>query len=125
MFAHLILDVSDLDRSLAFYAGLLHLRVRQADDWQGHRLAYLTTGKTEILLVQQPKEEQKEGFARAGGQVINLRVKDLSSMAAELERKNVPVLQSLDAPIYGERTFMVADPDGYPILLSEPVETLH
>jgi hypothetical protein len=27
--------------------------------------------------------------------------------------------------VWGERTLLVADPDGYAVLLSEPVETVH
>lgn len=76
-FTSLILDVRDMDVSLEFYHGLLHLPVRHEEDWDGHRLAYLSTGATEILLLQQPANEQNPMLDRAGGQVINFRIGNL------------------------------------------------
>lgn len=123
--SQLILDVKNLDTSLQFYHGLLHLPVRRQDDWDGHRLAYLHTGAIEILLVQQPMDEQNPLLDRSGGLVINFHVTDLPTVADNLERRNVKVLRGLEMAIWGERTFLVADPDGYAVLLSEPVGTVH
>lgn len=125
MFSHLILDVRDLERSLSFYHDLLDLPIMREDAWDGHRLAYLSTGKTQILLLQQPEDEQNPLLDRSGGLVINFQVKNLPEMAKSLERKNVKVLRGLEVAIWGDRTFLVADPDGYAVLLSESAETLH
>jgi predicted enzyme related to lactoylglutathione lyase len=125
LFSHLILDVEDIDRSLQFYSGLLHLAVRRQESCDGHKLAYLTTGQTEILLVQQPRHEQNPLLDRSGGLVINFHVHNLPTMADELSKNRVPVLRDLEDPKFGERTFLVADPDGYAVLLSETLETLH
>jgi lactoylglutathione lyase len=123
--SNLILDVEDIDRSLAFYHQMLELPVRLQQSVDGHRLAYLTTGQTEILLLQQPRHEQNPHLDRSGGLVIKFIVKDLPTVARELKGRAVQVLRELDMAKIGERTFLVADPDGYAVLLSEPVETLH
>lgn len=127
VFSQLILDVKDMDRSLKFYSEMLNLRIMREDDWEGHRLAHLETGATEILLLQQPENEQNPMLDRSGGLVINFHVTDLPRVAENLERQNVTVLRGLEMAIWGERTFLVADPDGYAVLLSEPVgtETVH
>ncbi|MCC7229407.1 MAG: VOC family protein [Fimbriimonadaceae bacterium] len=125
VFSNLILDVEDLDRSLTFYRDLLQLPVRTQQVVDGHKLAYLTTGKTEILLLQQPRHEQNPYLDRSGGLVINVQVTNLPKVAKNLMFREVTVLRELDMANIGERTFLVADPDGYAILLSEPVETLH
>ena len=125
VFSNLILDVEDIERSLAFYHQLLELPVRAQQSVDGHRLAYLTTGQTEILLLQQPRHEQNPGFERSGGLVIKFQVRNLPAVARTLKLKAVTVLRELDMADIGERTFLVADPDGYAVLLSEPVETLH
>lgn len=125
MFSHLILDVKDLDRSLLFYHDLLDLPIMREDSWDGHRLAYLSTGRTQILLLQQPEDEQNPLLDRSGGLVINFQVKNLPEVAKSLQRKNVKVLRGLEMAIWGDRTFLVADPDGYAVLLSESAETLH
>ncbi len=124
VFSNLILDVEDIDRSLAFYQ-LLDLPVRDKQSVDGHRLAYLGTGQTEILLLQQPRHEQPPSFERSGGLVIKFQVRNLPEVAQTLRSKSVTILQELDMANIGERTFLVADPDGYAVLLSEPVETLH
>lgn len=125
VFSNLILDVEDLDRSLTFYRDLLQLPVRTQQVVDGHKLAYLTTGKTEILLLQQPRHEQNPYLDRSGGLVIKFQVTNLPKVAKNLMFREVTVLRELDMANIGERTFLVADPDGYAILLSEPVETLH
>lgn len=122
---HLILEVRDMDRSLEFYHGMLHLRIRREDAWEGHRLAYLTTGGTELLLVQQPLHEQNPLLDRSGGLVINFRVTDVKHMALRMRQQEVLVLRDLEMAVWGERTILVADPDGYAVLLSEPVESLN
>lgn len=125
VFSNLILDVEDLDRSLTFYRDLLQLPVRTQQVVDGHKLAYLTTGKTEILLLQQPRHEQNPHLDRSGGLVIKFQVTNLPKVAKNLKIREVTVLRELDMANIGERTFLVADPDGYAVLLSEPVETLH
>ncbi len=124
-FEHMILDVRDLDRSLEFYHGMLDLPIRRQDELDGHRIAYLKTGGTEILLVQQAPDEQVPGLERSQGLVINFRVQNLPQVARSLEQGQVPVLRGLEMAVWGERTILVADPDGYAVLLSEPVGTVH
>lgn len=123
--SHMILDVRDLDRSLRFYHGILELPIKRRDDLEGNKVAYLVTGGTEILLVQQPPEEQNPLLVRSGGLVINFRVTNLPRVAQSLERKRVPILRGLEMAVWGERTILVADPDGYAVLLSEPVASTH
>ncbi|MCX7799030.1 MAG: VOC family protein [Fimbriimonadales bacterium] len=118
---HLILDVHDLAASLEFYHGLLGLSVSRQEDFDGHRLAYLETGSCELLLVQQPKEDQNPLLERSGGLVINFHVEDLPSIAEQVRRHGFTVLRQLEMALWGERTLLVADPDGYAVLLSEPV----
>lgn len=124
-FSHMILDVRDLDRSLEFYHGFLHLPIRGEEASEGSRIAYLGTGATEILLVQQAPEIRENGRARCNGLVIKFRVQNLPQVAQSLEQGHVPVLRDLEMAVWGERTILVADPDGYAVLLSEPVETVH
>ncbi len=121
----MILDVRDLDRSLEFYHGLLDLPIQGTEDSDGHRIAYLGSGPTEILLVQQAPETQNPNVSRCQGLVIKFRVKNLPQVAQFLEMGQVPVLRDLEMAVWGERTILVADPDGYAVLLSEPVGTTH
>jgi len=113
--------VQDLDRSLHFYRDLLGLRVVRKECDEGDRIARLGTGGTEMLLVQQSDSPIRRPIARSGGVVINFRVKDLPAFAESLGTHKVVVLRRLEMAVWGERTMLVQDPDGYAILLSEPV----
>jgi lactoylglutathione lyase len=124
-FSHMILDVRDLDRSLEFYHGMLDLPIMGQETSDGSRIAYLGTGGTEILLVQQPPETRECSRVRCNGLVIKFRVQNLPQVAHFLEQGHVPVLRDLEMAVWGERTILVADPDGYAVLLSEPVQTVH
>ncbi len=119
--SQIILDVQDLDRSLHFYSRLLGLKVSRQEDDEGNRIAYLDTGGTEILLLQQPEGEQVPMMDRSSGLVINFRVCNLPAVSETLDRNEVIVLRRLEMAVWGERTLLVQDPDGYAVLLSEPV----
>lgn len=112
-----------MDRSLGFYHGLLQFPIRSEEADEGHRLAYLGTGSAEILLIQQPHDEQNPLLERGGGQVMKFRVDNLPLVANAIEAEQIRVLRGLEMAIWGERTLLVADPDGYAVLLAEPVGT--
>jgi catechol 2,3-dioxygenase-like lactoylglutathione lyase family enzyme len=122
--SQLILDVQDIRRSIEFYSGLLCLPVRQEDSYEGHHLAYLDTGSAEILLIQQPPEEQMTRLDRCGGLVINFRVENLDDIRLVFHDHEVEVLRGIEDGGYGERTMLVSDPDGYAVLLSETTSSI-
>lgn len=121
VFTQLILDVKSLETSVGFYRDALGLNVTLTDEWEGHRLAYMNSDGFDLLLLEQPDENQYPNVLRGGGVVLNFRVSNLPKVAEELRRDSVSVLRDLDDPTFGDRTLLIADPDGYAILLSEPV----
>jgi lactoylglutathione lyase len=125
VFANLILDVGDLERSLAFYHDMLNLPIDRREHLDGHSLAYLKAGGTEILLLQQPKSDQIPGMERSGGLVMKFYVREILKVATHLRDNKFTILQGIDDAALGERSCLVEDPDGYAILLAEPVETLN
>lgn len=124
MLATLILDVMDLDRSLEFYHVLLQLPMAHLEEVDGHRVARVNAGNLELTLVEQPSEDQNPLLQRTGGIVLNFRMRDLPKVAADLERSCVNILRGLEMALWGDRTLLVTDPDGYAVLLSEPVAVM-
>jgi len=117
--SHLILDVHDVGRSLTFYTGLLGLAVCREDWFEGHRLAYLLAGSTEILLVQQPEDPEHGPDARSGGVLLKFQVSNLVELAERVATQEVNILRGMEGEVTGERSMLVADPDGYAVLLSQ------
>jgi len=124
-FAHLILDVESVDASLSFYHDQLGFSVLGVGELDGHRLATVKAGSMEILLLQQPESDRSRVQERGKGLVLNFKVCGLCAFAVRLKQSQVQVLRDLEDPPYGDRTFLISDPDGYAILLSEPVGTIH
>jgi len=125
VFAHLILDVESVEKSLGFYRDKLGFEVRSVGELDGHRLASIWANGFEILLLQQPEEDQPIINDRGRGLVMNFQVAGLRQVDSQLKREHVSVLRELDDAAFGDRTLLITDPDGYAILLSEPVGTVH
>ena len=125
LFANLILDVESVDASLSFYHDQLGFAVLGIGELDGHRLATVKAGMMEILLLQQPEDDRPLIQERGRGLVLNFKVSGLDFMAAKLKQSQVQVLRDFEDPPFGDRTFLISDPDGYAILLSEPVGTVH
>lgn len=125
LFAHLILDVASVDESLSFYHDQLGLVVAGVGELDGNRLATIIAGTTQILLLQQPEIDRPPVQDRGRGLVLNFKVSGLCDVASRLKQSHVQILRDLEDPPFGDRTFLISDPDGYAILLSEPVGTLH
>ena len=109
-FAHMLLKVSDLDRSQRFYVDLLGFKVRPAKP--------LADGRPFVPFTQ--------GLAlTAGGpntapQIdhIAFKAKDVRAISARLKKANVKFDRDLHDGIYG-LTIYVFDPDGNMIELYE------
>jgi predicted enzyme related to lactoylglutathione lyase len=125
LFAHLILDVESVDASLLFYHEQLGFSLLGVGELDGHRLATVLAGDMEILLLQQPDDDRANIQERGRGLVMNFKVSGLQEVADKLKASHVNVLRDLEDPPFGNRTFLISDPDGYAILLSEPVGTVH
>ena len=109
-FAHMLLQVADLDASRRFYAELLGFTERKAKPLADgrpfvpfHQGIALTTGGP-------GKPVQIDHMA--------FRVKRVDALAARLKQAGVRFFQDLHDGIYG-RTIYVADPDGNKIELYE------
>jgi 4-oxalocrotonate tautomerase family enzyme len=109
-FAHLLLQVADLDASRRFYADLVGLTERKAKPLADgrpfvpfHQGIALTTGGP-----GQPMQIDHMAF----------RVKGVDALAERLKQAGVRFFQDLHDGIYG-RTIYVADPDGNKVELYE------
>jgi catechol 2,3-dioxygenase-like lactoylglutathione lyase family enzyme len=123
---HISITVSDLERALDFYRGLLGFRVlghyEVPGSERGLKITHLNTGRGVIELfsyknfaVQSPVVEDD---SRAGMQHFALRVSGLDAIAEQLACAGVPF--SLEPEDFGgARIAFISDPDGTSIELIE------
>ena len=117
------LQVSDFDRSLAFYRDvlgfeILYLRVDE-------RFAFLDREGAQMMIEQTVDPERKwntADLAAPFGRGINfqIRVGDVDALHASLGAQGVPLFRPMEEKWYrrddellGNRQFLVQDPDGY------------
>lgn len=119
MLGHVIVFVSDMAASVAFYRDVVGLEHRFTD--AGY--AEFATGATRFALYEQRRAQWLTGgavTAGAGAEVVVL-VADLDVVAAELQERGVAVLVGPADRPWGHRTLHVADPDGFIVEFAQEI----
>jgi glyoxylase I family protein len=133
-FSHVCINVSDMERSLAFYRDVLGLRilfdvelagpgmetVTGEGGARGRMVGCLVPGSRvtiELLQYGHRAPAPREGGASAGYSNLALTVADLGAAHAALEARGARPRRPVE--VGGVRMFFVSDPDGTPIELIE------
>jgi len=114
---YVMIMVSDMKRSMAFYRDVLGLRVRfESPEW-----SELDTGATTIALHGGGKSGAKD-HALAGTATIGFHVTDLDAIATQLRERGAHfVKEPEDRPGEPIRLAVIADPDGLEISIAQQV----
>ena len=105
---HILLTVSDLDRSEHFYRDILGLRE------EGHlkHFVMLRAGAFGVFLSNQPWDFEKKGDPKGIGMIPHFTTPDMNALAARLKQNNIPWLREPRKEFFGTEAF-ITDPDGY------------
>lgn len=116
---HVIVYVSDLAASVAFYRDALGLEHRFTD--AGY--AEFATGPTRLALYERRRAEWLTGHPVAPGPAaeIVLVVDDVDAAAAAVRARGVALLREPADRPWGHRTAHVADPDGFVVELAQEI----
>ena len=106
---HVSLLVSDTDRSLEFYQGLLGLELDSSRPDLGYPGAWLKLGGQQLHLLELPNPDPLKGRPAHGGRDRHLAVvvSDLDALQAALESARVEFTRSRS----GRRALFCRDPD--------------
>jgi lactoylglutathione lyase len=116
---YLILYVSDLPVSVAFYRDVVGLAHKFTD--AGY--AEFATGHTRFALYEQRRAAWLTGQQPTpgpAGQVVFVS-DDVDSQARRLTRLGIDILSGPTDRPWGHRTVHIADPDGFVIEFAEPI----
>jgi catechol 2,3-dioxygenase-like lactoylglutathione lyase family enzyme len=114
------LCVDDLTRSIVFYRALLDLTVSVEVGWY----AEVSGGddRAVIAFVARGDASVPAGFdTHRGGVLVSVVVDDAGAARSRAEELRVDVVQELRDEEFGQRHFMVVDPDGF---LVDIIETI-
>lgn len=108
--------VSDLEKSLQFYTGLLHLEIAAKFGSEEHQIVMLgKVDETKIELICEPNTKLENP---GNGVSIGLEIEDLDDFVRVLKEDGKNVVGPI-SPNQGIRFFFVKDPDGYTVQLVE------
>ena len=115
----MIVYVSDLAASVAFYRDVVGLEHRFTD--AGY--AEFATGPTRFALYERRRAEWLigRGVVPGAGAEVVLVVADVDAVAAGLRQRGVPLLAGPADRPWGHRTLHVADPDGFIVELAQEI----
>lgn len=107
-----IVSVAQLDRSLAFYEGLLGLHRRSAPP--GFAVLKIGSGSGEVELML----HQRIARPSMAGVTMNLRVDDVDALCAAAQKLGCTIIDQPTNQPWGERLAVLTDPDDHVICLS-------
>ena len=115
------LCVDDVVRSIVFYRTLLGLDVSVDVGWYAE-LANGGAGSALVAFVQRGHASVPPGFAAdRGGVLVSVVVHDAEGAYTRAEATGLQIAQPLRDEEFGQRHFMVVDPDGF---LVDVIETI-
>ncbi|HEY3282421.1 MAG TPA: VOC family protein [Armatimonadota bacterium] len=120
-FRHLVLEVEDVQRSIHFYRDIVGLRLTAQEERERHHIAVLSLGDFELMLLQQPQTEEYGLGRRGGGMLLQFQVQGVEGLYKTFRENGVTIACDLGTSSWGERAFVGVDPDGYRLMLAEPV----
>ena len=113
---NVILAVTDIDKSLEFYNGIIGLPIKN------QRRSWVDLGTTGALLSLHPASLTAEhvGSSIDNGITIGFLVGDVQAAVDELKEKGIKIHRDIVEKDAGKNAVIV-DPDGYLISLFEPI----
>jgi catechol 2,3-dioxygenase-like lactoylglutathione lyase family enzyme len=115
---HIVLPVADVDRSLAFYHGILGLAIEREAEFRAGRVGFPSVRVDErcvIDLFPRPASERASAGQNLDHFCLVTDVEDLAPLVAELERQQVPI-DSQPTDRWGAQgmamSVYIRDPDG-------------
>lgn len=116
-FNHAMIYVSNVEKSLAFYAGKLGFRVVERFDYGGHAVyARIRSPQSRTTLALHGPEGKWKPMP-AGGIRLYFEVRELDAFCNRLAKKGVKLKQPPKNMPWGWRHAYLHDPDGYEISL--------
>jgi catechol 2,3-dioxygenase-like lactoylglutathione lyase family enzyme len=115
-FSHVVIAVTDVDRSVAFYRGVLGMdvvfdQVLSGQPFEGRAVGGLLGGiSIELLDVKSAKSRPASVVGSVGIQLISLSVPDLDAAHRALSDAGATAANPFD--VDGVRMFFLTDPDG-------------
>ena len=116
-----VLLVADVGTTAAFYVAHFGFKPLFSSDWYVH-LQHAGHPEVNLAFVDMNHETVPAGSRQAAaGMLINFEVADPDALYEQLTGAGIPVLRTLRDEDFGQRHFIVADPNGVMIDVIKPI----
>jgi catechol 2,3-dioxygenase-like lactoylglutathione lyase family enzyme len=125
------LVVSQLAVTEAFYAGILELPVQRSFTSPGapdhlvidtDGMALIFVEEDDVIRSHPVLEPRFSMFPRGIGMTLHFQVNDIEEISEAIEEEGLEILYPLEIKPYGIKEMWCFDPDGYLVVLDEPLE---
>jgi uncharacterized glyoxalase superfamily protein PhnB len=125
------LAVSQLAVTEAFYAGILELPVQRSFTSPGapdhlvmdmDDMALIFVEENDVIRSHPMLEPRFSMFPRGIGVTLHFRVTDIEGISDAIVEEGLELLYPLEVKPYGIKEMWCFDPDGYLVVLDEPLE---
>ncbi len=120
VFDRLVLDVTNLERSLRFYTEELDFQVVGSIAWGSHPNVIIQLGAFHVLLLEQSDAVSASYQLPKGPPIMGLSDARIEARVSSLNQSGVDIVAPLSPSPWGGRSMMILDPDGYLIMVQEP-----
>jgi len=114
-YQYILLYVTDLERSVAFYRDKLDFAFGEYQD----KVAMLSFGSANIILHLNEEKDFVANPKKGQGVLIGFGVDDVDAYHAQVVQNGVAVLQAPKDEPWGDRDMALYDPDGYELWFSQ------
>jgi predicted enzyme related to lactoylglutathione lyase len=124
------LVVSQLTVTEAFYAGILELPLQRSFTSPGapdhlvmdmDDMALIFVEEDDVIRFHPMLEPRFSMFPRGIGMTLHFRVTDIEEISEAIEEEGLEILYPLEIKPYGIKEMWCFDPDGYLVVLDEPL----
>ena len=113
----------DLEISKNFYVELLGLNVKYDSDWYV-QLCTADSADIEYGIIKRDHELVPEEYQnKPNGMYVTFVVPDVETVYKKASQMNIPIIQEPRNEFYGQRRFLVKDPNGCLIDICSPWES--
>jgi uncharacterized glyoxalase superfamily protein PhnB len=125
------LAVSQLEVTEAFYAGILDLPVQRSFTPQGapdylvldmNGMAVVFVDQDDVIKSHPVLESRFSMFPRGIGMTLHFEVEDIEGISDAIMEEGLEILYPLEVKPYGIKEMWCFDPDGYLVVLDEPLQ---
>ena len=112
---------NDVGSTKSFYIDNLRFKVSFDADWYCH-LQSAEDPNVNLAILQADHETIPAGFqGKIGGLILNFEVEDVDSEFKRAEEAGLPMVKTLTDEAFGQRHFIVSDPNGVMVDVIKPI----